>query len=189
MTKQHRLPYNQKGMSLIELLVSLLIVTTISSVALGIIWISLRSTVKVNNMNLIRQNGNFAITQMTKTLQYSRKFDGVSTDGVTYVMTCQDPASATLQSYSHVRVTSQSNTPIILGCLTTPSTVASNSASLLNTAVYTVSSCKFTCTQADVDSPYTIGIEFTIKKIIGGNLFDDPAPVTFQSSATIRNIL
>jgi prepilin-type N-terminal cleavage/methylation domain-containing protein len=175
------------GFTLIELLVSLFILSTISSLVLGIIWVSLRSTVKVNNMNLIRQNGNFAITQMAKMIQFGKQFQGVSSDGTTYTQTCQAPGTSPLQTYNYVSFTASDDGDIVLGCLQSPSTIASNSASLINTNTFTVTSCSFTCTQTS-DSPYTIGIQFTIEKKVSGNLFDQPSPLFFQTSATMRNI-
>lgn len=174
------------GFTLVELLVSLLILSTVSSIVIAIVWVSLKSIVKVNNMHLIRQNGNFAISQVTKMLQYAKRFEGVSTNGASYTTACQAPGTP-LQPYNYVRLTAADNGTIVLGCLSSPATIASNSASLISTAGFTVTSCNFTCTQVTIGSPYNIGIQFTIQKRVSGNIFDEPAPLLFQTSATIRN--
>jgi prepilin-type N-terminal cleavage/methylation domain-containing protein len=178
---------NLRGFTLVELLISLFILSTISSLVLGIVWISLRSTVKVNNLNTIRQSGNFAIIQMAKMLQFAKQFQGVSTDGITYTQVCQAPGTSPLQSFSYVSFTATDDGTVTLGCLQSPATIASNSASLINTNAFTVTACSFTCTQS-AGSPYTIGIKFTIQKKLTGSVFDQPSPLVFQTSATMRNI-
>lgn len=181
-----------KGFTLIELLVSLFILTTISSLVIGIVWISLKSTVKANNLSVIRQNGNFAMLQMAKMLQFSKEFQGVSNNGNTFNFNCQNPGN-TLQKYNYVRFTGSDDEDTILGCTSGPSTISSISASLnksislINTAKFKLTSCDFTCTQVNAGLPYTIGIKFTIEKKTPGNIFDEPAPLVFKNSVTLRN--
>lgn len=176
-----------KGFTLIELLVSLFILSAIGSLVIGIIWVSLRNSVKLNNMNLIRQNGNYAMLQMTKMLQFASRFQGVSTDGSTFTTNCQDPNVTPLQSYNYIRYATASDDVVTLSCMQSPSTIASNSASLLDTSTFSVVSCGFTCIQVVTEGPYAIGIRFIVQKNISGNLFDEPAPLLFQTTVTLRN--
>lgn len=187
-----KIDVNIRGFTLIELLITLLILTTVSSLVVGIVWISLKSTVKANNINVIRQNGNFAMLQMAKMLQFSNEFQGVSNNGNAFNFNCQTPG-ASLQKYKYVKFTGSDNGVTILGCTNNPSDIASISASLnvrkslINTSKFRLTSCNFTCTQVNAGLPYTVGIEFTIEKKVTGNIFDEPAPLLFQNSITLRN--
>ncbi len=180
------------GFTLVELLISLFILTTISSLVVSIVWISLKSTVKANNLSVIRQNGNFAMLQMTKMLQFSNEFHGVSNNVSNFNFNCQSPG-ASLVKHDYVKFTGRDDKATILGCTNSPSTISSISAafsvSLINTNKFKTTSCSFTCAQVDTGLPYTIGIEFTIEKKVaaGGSIFDEPAPLLFQNSVTLRN--
>lgn len=177
-----------KGYTLVELLVSLFILSTVASLVLWVIWISLKTTVKVNNMHVVRQNGYFIALQLSKMLEFSQQFQGVSLDNTSYTTNCQKPDTLPLQNYKYVRLTSQDNGTVTFACLDSSSTIASNGAALINTAQYTVSNCTFTCTQYATGFPYTIGINFTLAKISSGNIIDDATPVVINTSATIRNV-
>lgn len=179
---------HNSGFTLVELLVTLFIVTTVSLLSIGIVWISLKSTVKLHNQNLIRQNGNSAMLQMIKMLQFARVFQGVSINGTTFDLTCQKPGSLPVSAYNYVRFTSADEGETTFACLLSPQTISSNSASLIDANLFKVTNCSFSCTQSAPDSPYTVGIKYNIEKKVAGNIFDEPMPLTFQNSATIRNL-
>ncbi len=177
----------QKGFTLVELLISLVVLATVTSTIAAVFFISLRSVKKINNLETIKQNGNYAITQMTKMLQYAELFDGVSNDNVTYTKVCQLPSSSSLTTYRYVRFTALDGGQTTFSCGGNPQTVASNSASLIDNTTYQMTACTFTCTQSASDNPYTIGVSFTIDKIVKTSFLDDPSSVIFQSSVTMRN--
>lgn len=184
--KNGKKPTHLAGFTLFELLVSLFILTTIGSIILGIFIVSVRSTTKVNNIQLIRQNGNFVLSQMSRMIQFSQEFSGVSVDGSTFVTTCQAPG-ASLTQYKHVKFKSIDDGETTFSCSASPSSIASNSAALIDTNVLAVSNCSFTCTQISQDTPQTVGITFTLSKIGTTNLIEDPSPQQFQTSVTLRN--
>jgi prepilin-type N-terminal cleavage/methylation domain-containing protein len=178
-----------RGFTLIELLVALLILTTIGSLVLSVFIVSLRSSTKVQNLQLIRQNGNFTLIQMTKSIRFAAQFDGVSTDGTNFITSCELPTTNinSLTSYKYIRFTAYDGGVTTYACAGTPQTIASNSATMVNTDLFTVSSCSFYCTQANVTSSQSIGIRFTLSKNNPLLLVEDPSPVQFQTSVTIRN--
>ena len=75
------------GFTLIELLVVILIIFSVGILIVSILFSALRGANKTNTIDLVRRNGNSAITQMSKMIRYSQSFDGVSIDGSTYT-TC-----------------------------------------------------------------------------------------------------
>ncbi len=183
-------PTISDGFTLIELLVTMFIMTTVGTLIIGIFVVSLRSTTKVNNLQLIRQNGNYTVQQMVKMLQFAQRFDGVSTNGTTFVTSCETPPSSTAQltQYRYVRFTAYDGGQTTFSCQTGPDTIASNSASLIDTNTYSITACSFTCTQFRADSPQAIGVSFTLQKNSGVNILEDPAPLDFQTSVTMRNL-
>lgn len=180
-----------RGFTLVELLVGMFVITTVGTLIVGIFMVSLRSTSKVNNLQSIRQSGNYTLSQMVKMLQFAQRFDGVSTNGNTYTLTCETPPSSSnqLDQYRYVRFTSYDGGQTVFSCRNSPNTIASNSASLIDTNTYTVSSCYFTCSQVRPDLPQTIGISFTLSKRNTNNLIEDPSPLDFRTSVTIRNLV
>ncbi len=179
---------NMRGFTLLELLISMTILLTVGSLVFSVLIISIRSTTKVNNTQLVRQNGNDVITQLSRMVQFSQSFNGVSTNGLTYITTCQAPiAGGTLQTYDYVQITGFDDGVTTFSCAANPATIASNSASLIDTNSYTVSSCKFTCTQVTPNSPQTIGISFILGKKNATSFLDNPTPIEFTTSVTLRN--
>lgn len=81
------------GFTLIELLVVMFVILTVGAVVSAILVSSLRGTSKTNTIDIVRRNGNSAISQMGKMIQYAQNFDGVSTDGVNYTADCSYPLS------------------------------------------------------------------------------------------------
>src|SRR3989338_8880506 len=94
---------NSFGVTLIELLVAASIIITSTTVVLAMILSSFRSSNKISYNEIIRQNGNAAISQMSKMLQFAESFDGASENGVNYV----DPCFATGDTYSYLKITYQ----------------------------------------------------------------------------------
>ncbi len=178
------------GFTLLELLISLTILLSIGSIVFSVLFVSIRSTTKINNMQLIRQSGNDIVAQLSRMIQFSQQFNGVSTTGGVYTTACQVPNSSggSLQQYKYLQITSFDNGITTLSCSSgTPATIASNSASLVDTNLYVISNCNFTCTQVTANSPQTIGITFTISKKTTNNFIEDPAPLPFSTSVTLRN--
>ena len=65
-------------------LVVILIIFSVGILIVSILFSALRGANKTNTIDLVRRNGNSAITQMSKMIRYSQSFDGVSIDNNTY---------------------------------------------------------------------------------------------------------
>src|SRR6266540_3152776 len=90
---------NSQGYTLIELLAVMTIIVVVGVIVAGILVSSLRGGSKSNVLDNVRENGNFAITQISKMITYSQSFNGVSTDGSFYTTNCA-PAVSTSPSPS-----------------------------------------------------------------------------------------
>ncbi|MBI1982537.1 MAG: prepilin-type N-terminal cleavage/methylation domain-containing protein, partial [Candidatus Levybacteria bacterium] len=63
------------GFTLIEMLAVIFVLSTIGVLVAAIITSSLRGTSKTNTITSVRQNGFYAIAQMTKMIQNARRLD------------------------------------------------------------------------------------------------------------------
>ena len=182
----------QEGFTLIELLVSLGVLISVGVVTVGILTSALRGSNKASAVNNIRQNGSYAIIQMSRAVQYANTFNGVSVDGTagSFTTSCAGPASLPLTptpiptQYKYVKITSFDGGQTVFSCST--STIASNSASLLDTSSVALDSCSFTCKQEGKDFPI-IEINFTLSQKGSGNFAENKITVPFGTSITIRN--
>ena len=186
-----------KGFTLIELLVVIGILVFVGGMIGSILFSSLRGTNKTNTITIVRQNGEFAITQMAKMIRNARDFNGVSTDGSTLVTDCSKIVAPT-PSPAYVSITSFDGGSTTFSCCGSKITSSSASLSsvctagnyteLIDTNAVTLNSCSFTCTQStSFDSP-TIGINFSLSAK-GTNLPPEKtATIPFQTSIMLRNV-
>ena len=194
--KSAGLACRQAGFTLVELLVSLIVLVAIGSIIGAILFSSLRGASKTNVMQSVRQNGNYAILQLSKTMRSAKSFNGVSTDGVNYQTNCVQipvvPPSPTPTPipYSYVKLTSFDDQPMVFSCSQT--TIYLNVDSLIDTTsvLLAPNSCSFTCGQSSIADPPTITIKFSLTQANTGTLFaEKKANIDFQTSIAIRNFL
>ena len=194
---------NSQGYTLIELLAVMTIIVVVGVIVAGILVSSLRGGSKSNVLDNVRENGNFAITQISKMITYSQSFNGVSTDGSFYTTNCAPAVStspspsptptATPTAYKYLKISSFDGGQTIFSCTTELVNgiqvlrIASNSASLIDTSSVYLTSCSFTCTQTDIGHAPTISINLTLTQNNPNNLVEKGAVVTFQTSVNIRN--
>lgn len=186
-----------KGFTLIELMVVLSVFMVVGVLILSTIFIVLRETIKTNTINNVRQNGSFALSQISKTIRNAKKFEGVSSDGSTFTSNClitsvlAGTPTPTPAVYKAVKITTFNDESITFSCGS--NTIASNSVSLINTRLIKMSLCNFTCFQNNVIDPPTIGINLFLEKInpTGSAILPEQtaslSPIPFQTSVTIRN--
>lgn len=181
---------NNKGYTLIELLAVIIVMVTVGSIITSILVSALRGENKTNATTLVRQNGNYAVTQMSKMMTFAKSFDGISTDNVSYDTNCvpsNPPAptpTPTPTQYKYVKVSSFDGGQAIFSC--EGNTIASNGASLIDITNLTVTNCYFMCYQSDIRSAPTIDINFTLTRGSSG-LFENQAAIPFETSVTFRN--
>ncbi len=197
---------NDQGFTLIELLVVLMILTIVGGVALGIITGTLRGINKASSVNNIRQNGNYALSQISKTIAYAQNFCGVSTDnnpgilnnscdvngtnGSTYITDC--PSTSTTV-YKYIRVQSFDGGTTVYSCNgqtdSPPYTIASNGASLVDSSLY-VTNCQILCNGSGTGVSPLVTISFTVQTFNPLNpaqLAEQKSSLDFETSVQPRN--
>ena len=182
------------GFTLIELLVVILVIFAVGVLIISVLFSALRGANKTNTIDLVRRNGNSAISQMSRMIRFAKSFNGVSiNDPNNLNPDCTVPASTPTPApfqYSYVGVTSFDGGQTVFRCLPGDgiAPIASNGASLVDTNSVSVSSCYFTCTQSDIFSPPNIGINFSLtQKVTPNQFFENKASADFQTSVSIRN--
>ncbi len=195
---------SNEGFTLVELLASVIVLVAVGSVIAGIITSSLRGSNKTNTIENIRQNGNYALNQISKDIEYALPFDGKNTglsidNGTTYATSCPFSAlsptpTPAATAYNVITVESASNKVTKYNCYgSTPldSVLKANGTSLIDTTPATsisLISCSFTCIQTQATDIPIIKINFAIgPKILNGLVENSSPPVTFETSVTIRN--
>ena len=193
----------QKGFTLIELLAVLGIIVTVGAVASAIIFSSLRAATKTNQVNLITQNGNLAIQQITRTIQYAKSFDGVSQDGQNFTTNCTTQSlSSPLPSptptpvpiqYSAVSVTLFDESQVTFACsppdqpTDLTSSTSGTTTDLIDTNSVLVSQCYFTCSQDYITAAPSIGISLILSQIGSPSFAEKNTSIPFNTSVTMRN--
>lgn len=175
----------QEGYTFVELLAALVVMITVGLVIASILVSTLRSGNKNNTLSDIRENGNSAILQMSKMIEYAKSFDGVSTDGSKFIPCTVNPPGT---KYYYVKITSFDNQQTTFGCFNT--ILASTSSTLGQVALVnanTNATCYFLCTQ---DSEYvspTIQINLTLSTKNRGPLSENNTSMVFKTSVLVRN--
>lgn len=164
---------NQRGYTLLELLTVVGLLSVIGVIVLSVIFISIRGTQKSDTSEVIRQNGEVALSQIVKNIRYAKSLDS--------------PASCVpATTVNTITVTSlQDGGQTTYAC--SNNTISSNSASLLDTNAVTTTSCSFVCSQSNQSNPPTITIQYTLSAKGANNFTETRATTPFQSSVILRN--
>lgn len=205
-TKIFNLKTKQKGFTLIELLASVIVLVAVGSVITGIISSSLRGANKTNTIENIRQNGNYALAQMSKDIEYTLPFDGKNTglsndDGVTYDTICilsLSPTPTPVTPYEFITVQSANNIITKYNCSGSTSSDSVLTAegispiktktSLVDLDSVSLNSCSISCIQNKPTDIPIIKINFSIgPKNSNGLAESSNPPIVFETSVTIRN--
>lgn len=187
----------QRGFTLIELLSSIVVLVAVGTIISGIVASSLRGTNKANTIENIRQNGNYAINQVSKDIEYALPFDGKNTglsndDGATYATSCQlfpSPTPFPVSSgYSLIAVQSANNVVTKYKCTSFPE-LSANGTALVDLTSVSLLSCAFTCIQSKATDTPIIKIKFSIgpKNSSSGFVENSSPPVVFETSVIMRN--
>jgi len=171
----------QSGFTLVEMLAVIVIFIVVGAIAMTILVTSFRTSTKTDTITAVQQNGNYALSQMAKTIRNAR--------GLVSPFPCTGQVTT-----DTVSILTSDNQQVTYTCVpqgATPATIASNGASLINTNIVTVASCAFTCSQiSNSDLPF-IRINFSLQQQSGSSFAEQTASksaVSFQTSVVIRNI-
>jgi len=182
-----------RGFTLVELLVVMAIIVPILIIVVGVTSSTLRGSNKTGTINNVRENGNYAISQMERVIKYAKSFDGVSVDGAPLSWSCQimpyalTPTPIPIQ-YKYVKTTSfGSGQPTIFKCVS--DTIYLNEDRLIDTGSVSLASgsCFFTCKQDRITDSPTLGINFTLKAKTTSPLIEQQASIPFTVSIKTRN--
>lgn len=192
----------KNGFTLVELLISMFLILSITSVVMTIFVAGLRGSNKTTAETDVRQNGDLALLQISRMIRNAKNFEGLSVDGITaFSPSCYvDPGygpTPTPKPYKAVRVTAFDGGVTDIACpLTdTEAAISSTSASLTSNVPLTdsvavtviPSSCYFTCQQqASTDLPI-IGINFTMSSNKASGTVGLGVSQVFQTSVVPRN--
>lgn len=176
----------KNGYTLIELLVAMTVIITVGLIVVAILVSSLRGTNKATSIENVRINGNYAILQISRMIEFAQNFEGVYPDSQgLYTIACVPTTH-----YTNVKITSFDNGQTIFSCnlSQSPAVISSNSASFINTNDVTLTSCYFTCSRTNMSQPPTIGINFTLSQKSSSSFFENQASIPFSTSVVIRNL-
>jgi len=165
-----------KGFTLIEILVAIGIFVTISTVVVGVLFSTLRTSRKSEVLLNLKQNGDTALVQMVANIRYAKSLD--------------DPVSCVIpKTQPSITVTSSSDDgSTTYSCPADPTfPISSNSAALIDTSSVLVRSCSFSCTQTADGNPPTITIKFTLDSAVSAGFVETTGSIPFQTSVTMRN--
>ncbi len=178
-----RLPSGE-GFTLIEMLAVMVVFASIGTIIISTIFISLRGSKKSDSVTSVRQNGNFALSQMVKTIRYAKTLDNP------YPCVLPPPPTP-VPSYQSITVTGYDNSQTTFTCTTgLAGTISQNNQSLLDTSSsgVSVSSCSITCSQNSESTPPTVSISFTLSPRTGAGSADASTAIPFETSVTLRNV-
>lgn len=175
---------SNKGYTLIELVVVILVILAVGGIVVGILYSTIRGTTKARVNNNISQNGSYAITLMSDFIANSVGFVKVTDPFGTEFTSCVsdiapiDGVSITIKNYDGGKTT--------FAC--SGDTISSNSASLLHAADVEVISntCRIRCLQENFYSPPRIDITFELQNR-GATDPNTSGRSLFETSVTMRN--
>ena len=167
------------GFTLIEILVSISIVITTTTIIVAILTSSFRGISKSNISEDVRQNGNNAISRMSRLIQYAQGFRGASTDDADYEPSCLLGEG---KNYQYIKVLSAGQ-EVKLSC----NNLSVGTSPLIDiTKVRVVAgTCSFTCTQASDASPI-IGISFDLSEA-SASVPEKSKTIHFSTTVKMRN--
>lgn len=173
---------NSFGFTLIEMLVSIAIIITTTTVVVAILASSFSGITRSAVSEDVRQNGNNAITRMTRTVQFAQSFQGVSKDNVDYETDCEATEG---DRFNYLKVMNNSQTTTI-SC--TDSDIIIGPSSIIDKSKVSVveSSCSFTCIQDNSLVSPVIKIDFGLYK--AGIENSRSTETYFSTSVKMRNL-
>lgn len=190
-----KLRITEKGFTLVELLASIAVLVAVGSVIAGIITASLRGTNKTNVIENIRENGNYALSQISRSIEYARVFNGLSDNGIDYAVSCPfstSPTPAPVKTvYKYVKVTPPNGNSIEYSCKTlAPATITANGISMIDTGSIALTDCVIACVQTRATDIPIVKVGFKLgpkDQVPGGIAENSSPPILFETSITIRN--
>ncbi len=195
-----RIFHLQDGFTLIELLAVLVILGIVGSIVVGTLVSSLRGNNKANSINNVKQNGNYAISQVAKMLRNSKRMDviSVNSDGSSPMVNCVATAGAgtptpTPRQYTYIKATDINGNANEFACkpmvAPTPAKIQINNEDLIDTNMIHVDGCYFTCTQTSTTDYPAISVYMNLSQINTTGFFENTASANFETTVVMRNLI
>jgi prepilin-type N-terminal cleavage/methylation domain-containing protein len=184
---------NYPGFTLVELLAVISVFVIVGMVTTGIFLSSFRATTKSDSLALLRQNGDFAMSQIEKQLRFATSLNGLSNDTQippTTLNACTDLTGGSMTQYKQMQIANADGGTSTYSCTTgSGGNVASNSANFLDPKVVTdVDACYFTCAKGTLYSAPVITFYLTLAQRYGNaSAAESHSTLNFQTSVTLRN--
>ncbi len=154
------------GFTLIEMLVVLTIFALVMVTISGIFLASLRASFKSESIKEVKQNGNYALSVITRALKDASELTSCT-------------------GTSRVDYKDADKNPAYFECVN--NTIASGSATIrLTSNSVSVSPCSFVCVSGNGQSP-TVNIDYTVARTGTGNT-SETATIKFKTQVTLRAI-
>ena len=175
---------HEEGFTIVELLAVVFVFVIIGSLIVAILGATLRGNNKTNALNLVQSNGDYAITEIAKSVRNATTLLSPFPCGPVDIPTA---TSAVQLAFPDGTITTYS-------CMDTngnPS-ITSNSAALIDTTSVSVAQCSFTCGQDTQSSYPIIGIDFFLQAKNANTFVETKASasaIEFQTSVVIRNLI
>ncbi len=176
--------HNKKtyGFTLIELLIVIVILGSVGTIVAIILINSLRTSTKTDILNVIKNNGDFAMSQIVQNARYAASVSCQSLPNPSPQLTINAVNGA--QTIYTCSGTSLTSTTITGGTTPTPAPLLDT-----NSVAVVANSCNFICTQANSTSNAFVQIIFSLQTTNTGTLQEQTAPAQrFSTSVTLRNV-
>lgn len=167
------------GFSLIELLVGIAIIITTSTIVLSIIVSSFRISSKTTASSTVRQNGNYALAQMTRQLKFADSFQGAHRAGSPVI---DNPCGVGVD-YDQVDI-KQNKEDVSIVC--SDDEISVDGENSIDTNNIQIGSCSLTCSQAGSEGP-VITIDFDLAIGDADTAIEDRASIDFSTTVKMRN--
>lgn len=170
----------KNGFTLVEILVVMGIFVTIASVFAGILYTTLRSNNKARVANAVALNGNYALSMISNIIVGGKKAEVIGDSNCAGVLGTE------------VKITDMNNGVSIITCsgtnlkMVTP--LIPNPGALLFDSSVRLTTCSFSCTQADLYSPPSVTINISLAQANAGALYESSSNINnFSTTVTLRN--
>jgi len=170
----------RSGFTLIEILVVFSILAIIFVAASNMFFSILRGTTKTKTMQLVKQNGDYALSLMMRMIRNARNISAygqtfltiTNPDGGTTVFSCED-----LDADGNNEIASKS------GSLLPPESLISTDVRVVTTDCYV-----FTITEGESGiKPDTVAIDFDLSAAVTSDRPEEQAQVKFKTTVSLRN--